>query len=83
MLQTLKHTKIFTNLLLIYKWALCQVSFEHLTNIGFLKTLYAGTLSLIVGRPKFVLLADAIYSQAQRPISLHTHHRLFDSRLHT
>jgi hypothetical protein len=46
MLQTLKHTKIFTNLLLIYKWALCQVSFEHLTNIGFLKTLYAGTKSI-------------------------------------
>jgi hypothetical protein len=52
MLQTLKHTKILTNLLLIYKWALCQVSFEHLTNIGFLKTLYAGTKPKIIYRSK-------------------------------
>ena len=43
MLKVLKTIKFLTNPLLIYKWALCQVSFEYLTIIGALNTLYAGT----------------------------------------
>ena len=41
MLKVLKNIKFLTNPSQIYKWALCQVSFENLTIIGALKTLYA------------------------------------------
>jgi hypothetical protein len=44
MLKALKTYEVLTNRLLIYKWALCQVSFDNLKIIGVLKTLYAGTI---------------------------------------
>ena len=62
MLKALKTYEVLTNTLLIYKWALCQVSFEYLTIIGALKTLYAGTKPLVLDRSESVIIAEDIYN---------------------
>ena len=61
-LKVLKTIHFLTNSSLIYKWALCQVPFENLKIMRDLKTLYAGTEPTLLGKPKFILIADDIQS---------------------